>query len=132
MITLEQYFIGRPHSSEQTASATTLLSTVNALLALYSTEEGKELPVNIHTGNLISGLTEGGFRLPNCTQGAPNSSHKQAKAVDVYDPHDDFDTWLTDELLTRFNLYREAPTSTEGWCHLTIRPPASGHRTFQP
>src|ERR1017187_6115492 len=125
MITLDQYFIGRPHSSDQAAFAQILLSAVNALLAHYSQDEGVELPTSPHTGTLISGQTEGGFRLPDCPQGAPNSSHKEAKAVDVYDPADDLDTWLNDEILTRFNLYREAPSATFGWCHLTTRPPAS-------
>jgi hypothetical protein len=131
-ITLDQYFIGRPHTSDQAGFAQILLAAVNALLAHYSTDEGVELPINPHTGTLISGKTEGGFRLPNCPQGAPNSSHKEAKAVDVYDPSDDIDTWLNDEILTQFNLYREAPASTLGWCHLTTRPPGSKHRTFEP
>jgi hypothetical protein len=131
-ITIDQYFIGRPHTSDQAGFATLLLGAVNALLAHYAMDEGVELPVNPHTGTLISGQTEGGFRLPDCPQGAPNSSHKEAKAVDVYDPSDDLDTWLNDEILTRFNLYREAPHATSGWCHLTTRPPGSKHRTFEP
>jgi hypothetical protein len=132
LITLEQYFIGRLHSSQQSSDAMDLLSAVNALLAHYSQDEGVELAINPHTGTLVSGQTEGGFRLPDCPQGAPNSSHKEAKGVDVYDPLDDMDTWLNDVILTRFNLYRESPAYTHGWCHLTTRPPASNHRTFIP
>ena len=64
MITLEQYFIGREHSNQHTASAVELLASVNQLLAHYALEEGIELPINPHTGTLISGVTEGGFRLP--------------------------------------------------------------------
>jgi hypothetical protein len=131
-ITLDQYFIGRKHTAQQASNATDLLIAVNSLLAHYSIDEGVELPTNPHTGTLISGQTEGGFRLPDCPQGAPNSSHKEAKAVDVYDPSDDLDTYLNDEILTRYNLYREAPTSTHGWCHLTTRAPGSKHRTFLP
>lgn len=132
MITISQYFGNKEHSSDQSSAAMDLLASVNSLLAHYSADEGVELPINPHTGTLISGVTEGGFRLPDCPQGALHSSHKEAKAVDVYDPSDDLDTYLHDELLAQFNLYREAPASTFGWCHLTTRAPGSGHRTFIP
>jgi hypothetical protein len=131
-ITLQQYFNGRTHSNEQTASAVELLQAVNALLTKYSIEEGIELPINPHTGTLISGVTEGGFRLPDCPQGALHSSHKEAKAVDVYDPKDDLDTYITDEILAYYDLYREDPKETENWCHLSTRSPPSGKRTFIP
>ena len=132
MITIEQYFIGRKHTSDQNQSALDLLSKVNALLYEYQADTGHELPINVHTGNLISGLTEGGFRLPECVQGAPNSSHKEAKAVDVFDPKDDIDSFITDDILIKYNLYRESPKSTFGWCHLSTRCPASKNRTFFP
>jgi hypothetical protein len=132
MITKDQLFIGRNHTSEQDISAQNLLSKVNALLYEYQADTGHELPINPHTGTLISGVTEGGFRLPECPQGAPNSSHKEAKAVDIFDPNDDLDTWVTDEILTRYDLYREAPSETLSWCHLSTRSPKSGHRTFFP
>lgn len=132
MITLQQLFIGRPHSEEQENNAVVLLDRVNSLLYEYTSKTGQERPINPHTGNLISGLTEGGFRLPDCPQGAPDSSHKQGQAVDIYDPHGTLDKWLNDEILTKFDLYREHPDSTEGWCHLSTRAPHSGHRTFYP
>lgn len=132
MITLNHYFIGRKHTAEQEQAAVKLLASVNALLYEYQTDSGREVPINVHTGNLISGLTEGGFRLPECVQGSARSAHKAAKAVDIHDPHDDLDTWITDTILARYELYREAPSSTFGWCHLTTRAPGSGHRTFEP
>jgi hypothetical protein len=132
MITIEQYFIGRHHSPDQEESAADLLFRVNSLLYEYQVKTGHELHVNVHTDNLISGLTEGGFRLPECTQGAANSSHKQAMGVDIYDQDNKLDGWVTDDILTENNLYREHPDSTDGWCHLTTRPPHSGHRTFLP
>lgn len=143
MITLDQYFIGRSHSAEQESSAVNMLSLVNALLARYATETGVEVQEHAHTNSMIapagsqgfdsvSGKTEGGFRLPDCPQGAPNSSHKQAKAVDVYDPDNAIDDWITDDILASAGLYREHPDSTPTWCHLTTRAPGSGHRTFYP
>jgi len=132
MITIQQYFNGRPHTAQQSSDAMDLLSAVNALLAHYSADEGIELPINPHTGDLISGQNEGGFRLPDCPQGSLHSSHKEAKAVDVYDPSDDLDTYINDEILTKYNLYRESPKETRSWCHLTTRAPGSRHRTFLP
>src|SRR3990167_3806030 len=35
-------------------------------------------------------------------------------------------------VLERFELYREAPEKTSGWCHLQSVPPGSGKRTFYP
>ena len=76
MITLEQYFRGRPHTPVQEEAADDLLSRVNGLLSEYTAKTGKEVPVNPHTGSQISGLTEGGFRLSGCVQGKSESSHK--------------------------------------------------------
>ncbi len=132
MITLEQYFITRTHSAEQAGYAMDLLTRVNALLDEYTEATGKPVLINRFTGSQISGATEGGFRLPTCTQGATNSSHKEAKAVDVYDPDEGLDNWITRAILVKYDLYREHPDYTHGWCHLTTRQPKSGTRTFIP
>lgn len=132
MITTEQYFRGRPHSQDQAENALNLLSKVNPLLYEYTKHTGEEVEINKFTGNCISGLTEGGFRLPDCPQGALHSSHKEARAVDIYDPYNHIDDFITDEILERFGLYRESPDHTEHWCHLTTRAPSSGKRTFLP
>jgi hypothetical protein len=60
--------------------------------------------------------------------------------VDVYDPKDRIDGWLDtfeapDGMNTKLEeraLYREHPSATPGWCHLTTRPPGSRKRTFYP
>jgi hypothetical protein len=132
MITLDQYFSGRPHTNQQSANAVDLLYRVNELLNMYMKETGEEVEVNMRTGSYISGVTEGGFRLQDCQQGAPLSSHKQGQGVDITDPYNHIDDWLTDFKLELCGLYREHPESTEKWCHLTTRAPASGHRTFRP
>lgn len=136
MITQEQYFGAKPHSPEQDALATALLTRVNILLDDAIGSGAFTLIHDPDTGTQISGSKggagDGGFRLPGATTGAPNSSHKQAMAVDVYDPAGKLDAWLTDEKLEVYGLYREAPTATFGWCHLTTRPPHSGKRTFTP
>ena len=147
MITADQYFKGREHSAEQETLADDLLSRVNALIAKYEKDTGNEVPQHSHTNSRIapagskdldqvSGIHEGGFRFPDCPQGSLHSSHKildgKGAGVDVYDPDNEFDDWITDEVLEEFGLYREHPDSTDTWCHLTNRSPNSGHRTFFP
>jgi hypothetical protein len=132
MITLEMYFRGRVHSLDQEQNSLNLLSKVNPLLYEYTKQTGEEVEINKVTGNCISGLTEGGFRLPDCPQGALHSSHKEAMAVDVYDPYNHIDDWVTDDILERFGLYREHPDDTQHWIHLTTRAPGSGNRSFHP
>lgn len=132
MITVDQYFIGREHTDKQEDDAARLLVLVNSLIEMYQAKTLREVPINPLTHSQIAGVTEGGFRLQSCMQGAPNSAHKQAQAVDVFDPKGTLDNWITDDILEEHDLYREAPQVTGSWCHLTTRPPASGRRTFFP
>lgn len=135
MITLEEYF-RKPRSEAQERAAELLLARVHALLQEADAAGAYEAWVNPWTRSCISGSKDGdgdgGFRTPGSKTGAPNSSHKQAQAVDVYDPHDILDDWITDDALVRHGLYREHPDATKGWCHLTTRAPGSGFRTFRP
>ena len=108
-----------------------LISPVNALLA-KAKAAGVPLPINAKTGSQISGQQYGGFRPQTCPIGAPSSAHKIGMAVDIYDPSNALDAWITDALLTACGLYREAPRATDGWVHLTTRRPGSGNRTFMP
>jgi hypothetical protein len=135
MITLDQYFgiyANHPDASAgMWAAAETLLDKVNALLD-EAEAEGITLETNPHTGCQVAGETNGGFRPMDCPIGAPASSHKHARAVDVYDPRNELDAWVTDTILTSYGLYREAPESTLHWLHLTDKAPGSGKRTFNP
>lgn len=132
MISLSDYFgpwLGHPDATpDRVDNAEFLLEHVNRLLSAY----GKPLPINPNTKTNISGATFGGFRPQSCPQGAPGSSHKDGEGVDVYDPDNALDDWLTDGILAAYGLYREAPDATPGWCHLTRRAPKSGKRTFRP
>lgn len=135
MISLVQYFgpwIDHIDANdERKAHARSLLSSVNDLLD-EAEQDGVTVPVNPHTGSQVSGTTLGGFRPQNAAQGAPGSSHKQGRGVDIFDPENKLDSWLDDEKLEAFDLYREHPDSTPGWTHLTDRAPGSGKRTFSP
>lgn len=133
MITIRDYFgnwIGhRDATLDRRAAATLLLSKVNALLAECHALGLRYNPV---TGTMVSGTSYGGFRPLDCNEGAKNSSHKEGRGIDIYDPDNHLDQWITDAVLEKHDLYREAPASTGGWCHLTDRPPVSKHRTFLP
>jgi len=135
MLLLEDY-VG-PHSkspdwtTDRLDNAVTLLQRVNALVA-YLKQKGVAFPANPKTGTLVSGSTFGGFRPQNCPQGAPNSSHKTGKGVDLYDPKNEIDGAITDALLEQYQLYREHPDATKTWVHLTTRAPGSGRRSFNP
>lgn len=155
MITTDQLFHNpktgeqKPHSQAQRAAAERLLAAVNQLLQ----ELGWGFPVDADTGCAISGSRggngDGGFRLPWSTTGRDHSSHqirwvqdaqgfwhldeeRAEAAVDVFDPFNELDAMITDAILERYDLYREAPDATNGWCHLTRRRPFSGKRTFHP
>lgn len=135
MISFTDYFgswINHPDAtSERKKAAQPMLDKVNALLK-EAEDDGIKSHVNLGTGTRVSGHTYGGFRPQDCPQGAPHSSHKEARAVDVYDPRGDLDAWVTDARLESHGLYREAPSATMGWCHLTDKAPSSGKRTFIP
>ena len=135
MISLADY-VG-PHAAspdwtpERQNAAEVMLDKVNAFLE-QAEANGVEIKTNPDTGTCVSGQTYGGFRPQNCPQGAPHSSHKEGRAVDIYDPDGGLDKWITDARLEAAGLYREAPSATNGWCHLSDKPPGSGKRTFQP
>lgn len=132
MITAAQYFGEKPRTDEQERAAETLLGKVTAMLDALIWA----YPIDPDTGTSISGSKggagDGGFRLSNAATGAPNSKHKTAHAVDVYDPENILDASIDDEMLAEFGLYREAPDATRGWCHLQDVAPGSGKRTFNP
>jgi hypothetical protein len=131
MITLDQYFRDFKHTDAQRANASLLLNRVNLLIS-DAAKYGVILKTNKNTGSMISGDTFGGFRPKSCTIGAPGSSHKEAMAVDVYDPQNALDGWLDDIKLLKYDLYREHPEYSNGWCHLSTKSPRSGRRTFLP
>jgi hypothetical protein len=134
MITLSDYFAGYAGhpgiTSEHRANAEQLLVKVNALLTELRQIGATTLALNPKTGALISGTKNGGWRPKDCPEGAERSSHKEARGVDVYDHDGGIDNALTDARLAKHGLFREHPSQTRYWCHLTDRAPGSGKRTF--
>lgn len=134
-ITQEDYFRAYAGNPEITpaieANAEKLLVAVNSLL-----EEciglGWVPRVNPATGTLISGQDNGGWRPAACPIGAPSSSHKQGRGVDVADGNGELDAMVDADMLERHGLYKEHPDATPGWLHLSDRAPKSGNRVFWP
>lgn len=150
MITIRQYFTNpttghvKEHSPTELDHAEDLLARVNALVDQAVAAGAYTRHNNPNTGTEISGSKggagDGGFRAKDSTTGAPGSSHRQARAVDVADIGDMLDEWLdgfegadgANEKLAEHDLYREHAFFTPGWTHLTTRAPGSGRRTFRP
>lgn len=128
MVTLEEYFadsVKRGHviTPEERDRAMTLLAKANVLFmelgvdpALNSGHRTREKTLELRAQGY--GAAIGG-------------AHETAEGADYADA-DGIDDRITDALLERFNLYREAPAATRGWIHLQTRAPRSGRRTFYP
>lgn len=136
-ITAEQYFgVYAGHADitpEIVENSGLLLAAVNEVYAL-AYADGCELPVNPTTGSGISGRRHGGFRPRDSLVGADNSLHKDALAVDRYDPLRQLASWCLGhphELMSR-GLYMEDPRWTPTWVHLQLRPPRSGRLVYIP
>lgn len=137
MITLNQY-VG-PHrespdwTDEREQNATKLLAACCAL-EVEMARGGVKFPDNPATHSGVSGQTFGGFRPQDCPIGAPNSNHKEGRAVDRYDPDGIIDLWCMAHLdrLQAHGIWLEHPDSTAGWSHWQSVPPKSGNRVFRP
>lgn len=114
-------------------NAEKLLESVNRIIP-YAVADGVEFRINPETNTVVSGQQFGGFRPISCPIGARHSSHKEGRAVDLYDPKGEIDAWCeaNQDVLAECGLYMEHPSATIGWCHLTTRPPKSGNRIFYP
>lgn len=118
------------------ANAQKLLTACNALEAI-AVKAGVKFPINPKTKSPVSGDVYGGFRPQSCTEGAPNSAHKEGMAVDRYDPDGSIDEWLVSskdaqKAAKTLGLYFEASKYTPGWSHWGIRRPLSGNLFFIP
>lgn len=134
-ITVEQYFRAYVGHAEITPeiheNAVELLGKVNALLE-ECVAQGWTPRVNPVTGTLISGQQNGGWRPQACPVGAPSSSHKQGRGVDIADGNGELDAMVDAAMLERHGLYKEHEDATPGWLHVSDRAPRSGNRVFFP
>lgn len=137
MITFEQYvgpWAKSPDwTTERQAHAVKLLQIVSDLQKEME-DANVVFYMNPKTCSQVSGEVFGGFRPQVCPVGAVHSTHKEGLAVDIYDPHDQIDTWCMahQDRLAEHGIYIEHPDSTPHWCHMTIKAPGSGHTVFYP
>lgn len=136
-MTVEQYFgpwIKHPDATPKRKDNAARLMLAVARLEAHAVADGVMFRINPKTGSGVSGKQYGGFRPQDCPEGAPGSSHKDALAVDRYDPIGEIDAWCLRNLdiLELCGIYIEHPSETCGWSHWTIRAPKSGRRVFFP
>lgn len=137
MITIEQY-VGLWANSpdwnlERKNNAVKLLEACNKLEA-YAVKDGVEFKINPITNSNVSGTKYGGFRPQDCSEGAPDSAHKQGQAVDRFDPKGLIDSWCmkNQDKLVECGIYIEHPSTTPNWSHWSTRSPHSGKHVFYP
>lgn len=140
MITEAQYFgkfLDHPDATpERKAAAASLLASCKQL-ENFALQDGVVFPINPFTKSGVSGSLYGGFRPQDCKIGAAKSSHKEAKAVDLYDPLGHIDAWCMANIerggrLEQCGIYLEHPSKTNGWSHWSIKAPGSKNRVFFP
>lgn len=136
-VTLDDYFgKWKDHddvTDEVMNNAIDFLDKLNRLMDV-AFMDGHDFKLNAKTQSFVSGSQYGGFRPQDCPQGAPHSSHKVGRGVDIYDPDGEFDKWCIahPQDMRDHGLYMEDPADTPRWCHLTDRAPASGKLVFKP
>lgn len=138
MITPAQYFGKKPHNDIQATNAQCLLGSVNRLLDEAHADDCYGYWIDPDTGTQISGSKggsgDGGFRTSDSKTGAKSSKHRDANAVDVYDPGRKLAQWVNDhkDRLAHHGLYCEDFRWTPTWCHFQRVPPGSGKRIYIP
>ena len=138
MITPEDYFAAYADHEDITDkvrdAAAGLLAKVNEVYALAAAD-GCEMQVNPSTNTEVSGTGNGGFRPRDCKVGASDSTHKDGRGVDKYDPDRKFASWCLAHLrvLKERNLHMENPCWTPTWVHLQdAAPRRSGNTVYVP
>lgn len=137
MISVEDYFkayAGHPEiTPEKIDRAWILLQRVNVALT-EALVAGVPLQHNPTTGTYVSGQKNGGFRISTTSVGAAKSQHREARAVDVYDPNRALATWViaNQARMRELGLWIEDPRWTPTWVHLQSLAPGSGNLVFVP
>jgi hypothetical protein len=138
-LTLEQYagpyLAHADFTPKRRSNAAHLIECVNAVIAMAEAD-GIVFENNPHTGCLISGDGNGGFRPQSCHIGAPDSAHKQGQGIDIRDiAGRAFARWclINEARLQAAGIFAiENPRWTPTWVHLQTRPVPSGHFVFIP
>lgn len=115
------------------ANANDLLTRVNRIHQLAEAD-GVVFQTNPATHSRISGSGNGGFRPRDTKTGMPNSTHKDGRGLDTYDPHREFASWCIEHftVLAEHGLHMEDARWTPSWVHLQSVPPKSGKTVYIP
>jgi hypothetical protein len=122
MISENEILRGQNITSEMRENLKNLLIAVNKFRSIY----GKAM------------IVTSGYRSPEHNKaigGAPNSKHCQCLAVDFADYDGELKRFCQKDnykVLIECSLWMEASEFCPSWLHVTISPPASGHREFKP
>lgn len=141
-ITIRDYWMGRDRryplqlGSDTKRNADLTVKLANEFLAVAMASGLVDLEEHPANRSLVSS----GWRPPqinSTTKGAaPKSHHIFGRAIDIYDPDGDLDSWALSgdgmATLKRIGLWLEHPSKTPGWCHIQIVPPLSKSRVFFP
>ena len=123
-VTPEEYF------NTQDTSELTHEDYCNAIKLLVQVNKLRE-----HLG--LPFVVTSGYRSPSYNKsinGAKNSSHCRAAAVDIADRDGKLYAAVTansNKLLVEYDLYAEDRLDAPTWLHLSILPPKSGSRVFR-
>ena len=133
MFTLEQYSGGFILPPDHLENARKLIVDCTRLYNAM-VKEGVNFKINPVTKSNISGIRWGGYRTPECTEGAPKSNHRIGGAVDWYDPDGEIDAWLSLHPIALYDhgIFIEHPDKTPGWSHWSNMQPKSGKHIFYP
>lgn len=133
LITLEHYMGPHGIPALLIENAERTVDLVNKVCMLAEAD-GVLLQDNPATESAISGNGNGGIRPRDSSVGSAGSSHKDAQALDRYDPTRALMRWCLSNSyrLKELGLYMEHPQWTRSWCHFQTVPPKSGNRFFVP
>jgi hypothetical protein len=126
---IEEYFrdsVARGHNptEEEKRSAAILLERASWLFAALGVDPAMTSGHRVRAKTLE--LRSSGYAA------MLGGTHETAEGGDWADEDGDIDDRITDELLAKYNLYREHPASTRRWVHLQTKAPKSGRRSFYP
>lgn len=123
LITVTEYLMGRATHDDLTAEQCSNMHGIISMANQVLMDFGEFRKVT------------SGYRRPEDNKaagGSKNSAHMTCEAVDLEDRNGKLKAFLTDELLEKYNLFRECDEACPSWCHISTRPTKSGLRIFKP
>jgi len=105
-------------TDDMRASAADLLERINGLLAVFGHDRG--LTSGWRPQSVNDYMRELHAKNPAAPNAARTSKHITCNGCDVADSDGSLDAFIdaNPDVLEQFGLWREAPGSTHGWCHL--------------